>query len=302
MTAKHRAPSRPKQKSRLSKARKKSFMNSVPLLVSKAALLAGPVWGGSTLVISIAGKQELTQSGVHASATVSKHYKKTAPSSRTKSVYSLIDYTFTPGHLAEEHATGVELPSDLWNTVEAGSTRAVTYNPTSPSTNQPTMIFNRLSPTAASSIRLLVSVLLLVLFTWLSYSWLMADMSRQPKPKAIDPGTHVTVTGPAQSHGQSGMYRRHGRHGPRSACWRFWRSSPWRYWQGSWAGLGSVWNSSAHSSWICCSETHRVPSNGHHFRGRRDPTGGDSLAFASRLAMSDANPLTWFSVPGFRPC
>jgi cytoskeletal protein RodZ len=201
MTAKHRAPSRRKQKRRLPKARKASFMGSVPLLFSIAVLLAGLVWGGSTLVISIAEKQELAQSGVQASATVTKHHKKTVPSSRTKSVYSLIDYTFTPGHLAEEHATGVELPSDLWNTVEAGSTIAVTYNPTSPSTNQPTMILDRLSPTAASSIRLLVGVLLLALFTWLSCVLFRVATSRRRKSKAIDLGTHGTATGPAKNHG-----------------------------------------------------------------------------------------------------
>lgn len=197
MNAKHRAPDRTKPNRRPSKARKASRLRQVPLIISIAVLLSGLAWGGVSLATSIVEKRELTQTGVQAPATVTQHHKKTV-GGRTTSVYHLIDYTFTPIGKAEERHTGVELPSDLWNTVEAGSTIMVTYNVSNPANNQPTMILERLSPFAADMIGMLVGVAVAAVFAWFSWQLFRVITSRRRKPKTPNRGTLGTATGTAK--------------------------------------------------------------------------------------------------------
>ncbi|MGB9033564.1 MAG: DUF3592 domain-containing protein [Paeniglutamicibacter sp.] len=197
MNAKHRAPTGPKPNRRPSKARKASRMGLVPQIISIAVLLSGLSWGGVSLATSIVEKRELTQTGVQAPATVTQHHKKTV-GGRTTSVYHLIDYTFTPIGKAEEHPTEVILPSDLWNTVEAGSTIMVTYNASNPADNQPTMILKRLSPFASDMIGMLVGIAVAVVFTWFSWQLFRVITSRRRKPKTPNPGTRGTATGTAK--------------------------------------------------------------------------------------------------------
>lgn len=155
------------------------------LLTSMAVtvLVALVLWQGLGLIATIVEKKELTQTGIQASATITKHHSKVIPSDRGTTEKFLIDYTFTPPSHAEEHASNVELPSELWNTVEVGSTILVTYKPEDRSDNQPTMMLKRLLPADAGVIEIYVSVLVVATCVWFAVWLARVIMSRRRKSR-----------------------------------------------------------------------------------------------------------------------
>lgn len=187
-----RTPIRPRQNKPPAKARRGKFATFVVYSFCIAVLLALVLGHGLWLVTTIAGKQELTQSGVQSSATITKHHSEIVRGGKSSNEKFLIDYTFTSHDQMEEHDTDVELPVDLWNAVEVGSTISVTYKPNDPSDNQPTMMLKRLLPELTDIVQFYVGAVFAAIVIWIAFILLRLITSLRRKSKAADPRTGIT--------------------------------------------------------------------------------------------------------------
>ncbi|EMQ98492.1 DUF3592 domain-containing protein [Paeniglutamicibacter gangotriensis] len=169
------------------KARRGEIASVLLTSMAVTVLVALVLWQSLGLIATIVEKKELTQTGIQATATITKHHSKVIPSDRGTTEKFLIDYTFTPPKHAEEHASNVALPRELWDTVEVGSTVLVTYKPEERSDNQPTMMLKRLLPTDAGVVGIYVSVLVVATCIWLAVWLARVIMSRRRRSRGAGP-------------------------------------------------------------------------------------------------------------------
>ncbi|WP_354212404.1 DUF3592 domain-containing protein [Arthrobacter sp. UYCu511] len=203
MNAHIRTTARPKPKRTLPKeqrGKRAAFLvQSFAAAVCIAVVLLPGIWLATTVV----GKRQLAQTGIQTTATITKHHSKIRYGATGNSgVDFLIDYTFTPDHQSEECSTDVDLPLDLWETVQVGSKISVTYNAPNPSNNQPTMTLGRYLPALTNIVGIFVGVLSAGIFVWVC----RVVTSRRRKSQDSEPRTDIDEGGTAK-HDRSKEHR-----------------------------------------------------------------------------------------------
>lgn len=146
---------------------------------------------------SVLEKRELAATGIQTTATVTD-LKVTVVSGRSTSYHYWLSYRFTPQGQADERNARLELPYDFWDTIQQGSSIAVTYKQSDPSVSEPTFMLTRLSTGTALVIGVIVVVILAPIYFWGIFTiirWLLRPRkkTRKSKPRKARATTASTL-------------------------------------------------------------------------------------------------------------